>query len=687
MTSSTPAMPSAASLMAAPFKATAQSAPAAPQVPAPQKPKDADKKAGLVLKDWIEAAKRNRKRFLAQFYEIRRYAYAEDHNFQYQNMPNWFRAKVALTGEALKVFGPLLLQENPDRTVTPRDWDTPPQKARTELMQTVLNFTPEKHDLAGENREVIEDYIVGGRGVSWTGMDDTTGLPRTVFDSIENLLVDPNAVRWRDVKVVARRRRMTRFDAAALIPSAKDIIAKLPANAMRNSDTGVKNPMVTERDAGSECIYFYEIFSLVGLHQFKGGTEWLKATQPGVDQFDADNSPKKWFIGEDGTFLAETSWDVPLFKNPVDPFPCTVLDFQHHPDDIWTVSVLSDGIGYQRAINWVMTMLLGKVKITSRTVLALLKQNGTGLTAKQKDKVLIGEDLEVLEIEVKGDKMKLGDFLQQFDWSQDYVPALMQLMEMLESKYRMATGLYSILSTGQGDTQDRSAAATQMKDRNSRSRIEDMREQIAKHGAAVAKKEAITARFLVTKETIAKYFGTDEAEKWGFFASPDKMSAGYFMQYLVKAGMPEEEAAAQATELAAQAVPLDEILDSDFGIEVASARRKDIDQQIDVLTQMNNQSNPTLLQSQDPAAQGMAYMNMAALYKLMGAPKELVDAFQQQADKLRAPPPPPPPPVLNSPTGEPPGVPSAPGAGAPPVDPPGLPSTAPGLPPPTPPGL
>lgn len=638
--------------------------------PAPADPAiaAANKKAGGILKDWIENAKKTRKRFMEQFYELSRYAWAENHNFNYENVPNYFKAKVGLTGEAVKVFGPLLYQQNPNRQVTPREWATPEQKARAALMAETLNFTPKKHKLADESRAGIDEYIVSGRGVVWTGLDEGTGLARTMFDTVENLLVDPNAKRWQDVKVVGRRRCMTRFEAVALYPAAKDVIAKLPANALRASDSGAKALAGwNQQDPDSDCIYFYEIYTLVGLQQFKGGVEWLKLSSQTQGQpmsagaeFDAPNAPKKWVVGEDGTYLTCSDWEAPFHKNTVDPWPCSVLDFKQHPKDIWTASLLGDAIGYQRAINWILTLLLGKVKVTSRTVLASLKQNGQGLTPKQKDRVLVGTDIEMIEIEVKGDKAKLGDYLQQLNWDSGYIQPLMELMDQLEDKFRMATGLYSVLYSGQGDTQDRSAAATQMKDRNSRSRVEDMRDQIANWQGIIAMKEALVTRFLVGRETIAKYLGPQAAEQWGFLVPPEAAGPTYWFKYLVEQGVDAQSAAQQAEQLAAQAAPISEILDSDFSIEVSSIRRRDVDQQIDVLTEMNNQVNPSLLASPDPNDKVIAFENMAALFKVQGAPDDLVQAYRDRIQQLKMPPPMPP---MGPPPGVPPSAPTPPPQG------------------------
>ncbi|MBA2708836.1 MAG: hypothetical protein H0U59_13610, partial [Gemmatimonadaceae bacterium] len=83
-----------------------------------------NEKIGQVCKRWIDAAKKSRKRFIDQGREIMRYGFSPDYAFEYQTLaPNaFFKAKVGKTSEAIQLFTPMLWQEDPTRTLSPREW-------------------------------------------------------------------------------------------------------------------------------------------------------------------------------------------------------------------------------------------------------------------------------------------------------------------------------------------------------------------------------------------------------------------------------------------------------------------------------------------------------------------------------------------------------------------------------------
>ena len=83
-----------------------------------------NKVKGAILARLLKGDKKGKQRFQTDFNEIARYGWAKDFGFEYQTLPKdaFFRAKVALTAQAIKVFGPYLYSNNPHRTVTPKAW-------------------------------------------------------------------------------------------------------------------------------------------------------------------------------------------------------------------------------------------------------------------------------------------------------------------------------------------------------------------------------------------------------------------------------------------------------------------------------------------------------------------------------------------------------------------------------------
>lgn len=608
----------------------------------PQFNKEAKDLAGRLLKDWVEAARKCRKRFMDSGREIARYGYATNFNFEYQKMPNWFRAKVSLTAEAIKVLGPNLYQNNPQRLLTPRPTSSDFAKKRMDIMSNLLNYTPKQTALYDESRSNIDEALIYGRGVMWSGIDQRTGLVTSQYDTVRNLFLDPNATRLRDLEMAGRKRFMTRFELVDYCKrydvDVRETVMKIKSTSTRASDKDSAYEWEKqERDTDGVC--FYEIYSVVGLHRLKGGLEMLRLMTPGsteISQFDAPDEPARYLVSEDGDFIATLPWEYPIYKDKIyNRFPFSCLDFHQNPDDIWPVSPLESGLGYQRAINWLTTLVMGKSRVTMRTLMATLKINGVGFSPKQKDRILAGEDLEMIELEIKGENKKLGDFLQAFTWDSSWIGQCISLMNYFEEKYRMTTGLYAVLYAGEGQNQSRSATDASMKERNSRSRIEDMREHIANQQGEMARKEAVCSRYVYTRKDVAGILGKESADAWGFLVKPDKTGFEYWINYFMQSGMQQIQAVQSAQSTMEQAAPIDEAFEADYTVEVSSIRRRDTDLQLDLFKEQQNTVWPVLLQSPDPLAQAMAWDGLAQQGKVAGLEQSLVDEYKAYAAKLR----------------------------------------------------
>jgi hypothetical protein len=599
---------------------------------------------GSISKRLIDAGKGSRKRFLKDGLEVMRYGYAPDYNFEYQTIAPkaFFKAKAALTAEAFAVIGPYLFPQTPVRVLEPRSLD-PAVVRRTDILSQLLNYTPKEMDLRTQCRRAIIDAIGYGRGVVWTGRDAKTGLVYSMWDSVRNLITDPNARVPKERNWVARKRVRPRFAVIQEIPQAREAILKLPAYANRASD-GDGRYEWENQDTTTDCICYYEVWSKVGLHNFKGGVELLKlmgAPPPdgttgespeAAGTMQADDSPLKYCVAEDGTLLYVSEWEVPFYED--DLFPVTELDFLENPDSDWPISPLAQALGYQRAINWLITLMMGKYRFTSRTFGALAR--ASGLSPKDKDKVLIGGDIEMLEITTNGSETrKLSDYISEFQFSQDYLAVGMQFLDMLEMKYQKASGLYEILYSGDTGRQMRSAQEAALKERTSKTRIDDMKDKVAEWQATMARKEAMASRFLYTREDVTAILGEQAGNDWGFLVKPDRLSVETWAQENVAAGMMPDEAWEAAAKQYQQAVSLDSWRkEIDYSIESGSMRRRDIDTKIDALREMMNQAVPTQMQSADPGERALAYDSMAEYYEAIGVDKQLVEKYRAKAAEL-----------------------------------------------------
>lgn len=301
-------------------------------------------------------------------------------------------------------------------------------------------------------------------------------------------------------------------------------------------------------------------------------------------------------------------------------------------------------MGYQRAINWLVTLMMGKYRFTSRTVGAIIKQNGEGLADADIDKLLIGNDVEIMQIATKGEAKTLKDLVGEFNWSHDYLVHGMSLLATLEDRFQKATGLYNVLYAGESPTQSRSATDAAMKDRNSMSRINDMRQSVEKAQSKVARKEAMAARYLLKRDDIGKVLGPQAAQDWGFLVAPGSDVQGMLLDQAMQAGLPDDEALAFVQQKASQAVDPDRWrLETDYGIEADSMKRHDIDQRIDAQKELISQVVPAQIQSPDLMEKALAYQSLATYHQTIGNDAGLVKrmfAYAQQLEQMALAPPP-----------------------------------------------
>ncbi len=599
---------------------------------------------GNVCKRLLQEAQERRKRFEDSGREIMRYGYAPDYLFEYQNTnPNaWFKAKYAKTSEAFGIIKPRLMPSGvPNRMITtPNGSDDPALEARSKARMYYLNYAPRFTRWEYHRGKATLEAIGYGRGVLWTGRDSRTGLIGSTWVPVEDIWDDPNALTCDDRQMIIRQRIVPRYEAISEYPQAEAALMKLPKHDKDNRHNRGKQMPQTD-----DTIRFYEFYFLTGISGYSGSEEIVKgaAQKMGMaitnDQAKSvsmrdEGAPIKYLIDDNGTYLYECPWPIAFHNMVRDPWPCTFLDLLDNPQSIYPVSMLESGIGIQRAMNHLVTLAMGKMRHCMKVLYAVKKQDRSGLTREDIRRAIAGSDIEKIEVEFNGRVGKMEDFLSQFNWDMNWVSATQQFLGMLESIYERLTGMYTWLHTGQGQTQDRSAQATISRERNTMARIEEMRDQTREFDAIVASKECFAACSLLKPEDLAKVLPQNMQPQWGQLVSSQGKSPEYWLKQGIEQGIRDPAQLMQfAQEKLANAYTIDEIVyQSLFEIEAASTRRKDIDQQIEMMKEKMNTIVPVQLQSPDFSEKAIAYRTLALDAKLEGLPKEQENYYTQQAD-------------------------------------------------------
>ncbi len=217
--------------------------------------------------------------------------------------------------------------------------------------------------------------------------------------------------------------------------------------------------------------------------------------------------------------------------------------------------------------------------------------------------------------------LKIGDIFQQLNLD----PGLEQFEKahaMIKREFQEHSGLYDILHYGEGDTQDRSATATQFKDRTSKTRINYRLDSVVKWQGRVARKEALMARFLHTPQQIDAILGQGSGAIWGRIMPPQQPQ----VDPLTGIAAPPDPMAVDFRQW---------LLEVDYSVESTSMRRHDIDAKIEALKDQMQTVVPVQLQSVDLMEKAMAYETMAEYYSAIGGSDKLIQQQTEMAAYLR----------------------------------------------------
>jgi hypothetical protein len=599
---------------------------------------------GEICKRLHGDAKKRRVRFEESGRELMKYGYSKDYLFEYQtiNPRAWYKAKYAKTAEAFGVIVPRITPPgNANRLITLSE-PNPALAARSEARQFYLNYTPQFTGWFDHRQSVSEEAVGYGRGAVYTTRDTRTGLICSRWKPIEDIWDDPNAITPDDRHMMIVRETELRSDAIAKYPQAAEALNRLPKAGEPDACRGQQIPRT------DDVICYYVFWFDRGIHTYDGGyrlvQDMARERGQGISEDQAKtftaqmpNAPIKYLLSEEYEVLYECPWPIPFHQLVSDPWPYTFYDPIRNTQSIYPVSMLDSAIGIQRAMNHIVTLAMGKMRHDMKVSYVAKKQNRNGPSKEDVRRALAGADIERIEIEFNGTTGSISDYFEKLDWSMGWVQPTMAFLDRLESVYERLTGMYSWLHTGQGSVQDRSAEATRARERNSMARIEHMRDRGAAFDSMVARKEAFAAAHELTPDDVSKVLPPRLSQQWGNLVTPEAMSPDYWITQAQDQGIidPNQQVMFAQQNLA-MAYTLDEITyQSQFELEATSTRRKDIDQQIEMMEKTKNQVTSVQLQSQDPEDKAMGYETLALDAKLQGLPLEFQDMCRTRAQSLR----------------------------------------------------
>lgn len=506
-----------------------------------------DMKAARKLQELLDRSKNgDREAFLKTFKDLRSYGYDSDGATKrmydgWALQENDFKASINRVAEYVEIFGSHLYPQNPDASVSAQDvpdqWDL----SRFNLEAKLLDYCMKKGDLETSARRALNEALIGGRGLLWFGWNSRRNIPYAVFDTVENFGIDPDAKCPEEVNFIWRRRTKPRFEfKKAVGEDALIDISTLKGNSVN-----------------SDIIEYYEFYFRVGIHNYchldADKIDEYK-TEDGETQVEMDDSPKKFILSE-GQVVAVTDWEIPFFQ--IDAWPCRVLDFRLQPEKLWPVSTLGPALPHLKAMNWIYTAYLNRVKRTTHLTYARAKIRGVAMGDKAtEDAMGMGDqsDAGVVDVEMpNGMDPDVKKLLQPLMLDAG-MPQFELAWNITNRAFEDSTGLNDLMRAGQDSRQIRTAADADMKAKRSMTRVDDMKKQVQVWFDGILYSLAFVARYLMSSEDVGKLFGQEAGKLWGDLGTPE-MKMQEDMARMQQANMMMQQAVMQAQSAMMMAPP------------------------------------------------------------------------------------------------------------------------------------
>lgn len=485
-----------------------------------------------------------------------------------------FKVSVNKTFEFVTIFGPALYYENPVRTVKPRmPVIIPPEffgqdimtynalvqqentrvqtdGLRSTLIEAMLNWTPSEFLLGTEARSAIDEALIKGRGCLWTELYSPPGtdmkVVRSLYDSTDNLMVDPDATSFKKALWVAKKCVhpvwQVERDFGLRVGSLK---GNLESQA-KQADVDTSDDMLYDRKRGftNDLLIYWKIYSKMGIggrlqgirKDLRGPLEMfgdysyicVAENTPFPLNLSPDDTNDPQFMADPQAVFAKVAWPTPYWGQ--DEFPVSVLDFHTIHQSPWPLPHLKAGMGELKFLNWCTSFLMGKIRNTTRDFIAIKKEAGEEI----KTNILEGKDLTLLELEsTHGTISELVQFLQHPEVNGD----IWKMIAAVEENFDKRVGLTELMYGNQGATQIRSASEAKMRNQNMNVRPDDMRKQVEAWMSLVAGKEALCSRYHLVSADIQPVLGQMAAWAWTQFVSTRDINiACRQLEYRIEAG-------------------------------------------------------------------------------------------------------------------------------------------------------
>tara|TARA_R100000458_G_C8274067_1_gene248981 strand:+ start:447 stop:2720 length:2274 start_codon:yes stop_codon:yes gene_type:complete len=469
-----------------------------------------------------------------------------------------FRMTVNRVFEAVALFGPVLYHRNPTIQVTPKvlpkiepamlGVDPQDQQSVQQAQQVIyqqdqqdftkrnyaklkehyLNWLQQETDKKEQARMAINEAIIKGMSFLWTEMVQAQGSairkPRSVYVSVDDIVIDPDAQYWDDVQWIARRVVQPLWKVEREY-GLEGRIRGNKSSANKQAEIKAKNREDSESKRKGESydlIEYWQVYSKGGFGNRlrKGGI-----TKDIEENFDYEqfgdfcyiavcddcpfplNMPPEVLTADPQEMFMRSQWPIPFWTDGGWPF--SKLHFYEKPKEVWPISLIKPAIGELRFVNWCMSFLADKVAAASTTYVAIAKAAG----AEIQDQIKSGMGpYTVIEIsEIFGQRVSdVVSFLDAPAFNVDIWRMVSEVLDLIDKR----TGLTELLYGLSGGTQIRSATEADVRNQNVSVRPDDMASRVEDWLSHCAMKEMEAAEWSLSGQDVQPILGDVGALIW-----------------------------------------------------------------------------------------------------------------------------------------------------------------------------
>ena len=447
------------------------------------------------------------------------------------------------------------------------------RKVIAKLLEDYLNYTPNELDLKRHSRKVVEEAFITGAGVWWHELYQPPGseirMAGSFFDSIQNLVWDPDADEFEDIRWAARRRTQPIDEVAAKFGLSRDQLSGHIESYSSRAEEGERGYEYKKKTGKTnDLICYWEIYSKTGF-----GDRLKDADKDLSGMFDALgpncyivvaegidfplNCPPQMLqeeVDETGVppslFMA-AQWPIPFWAEP-NGWPFTLLAWHGKPGYSWPISLIRPGIGELRFINWAMSFLATRIATSSQTLIGVSKAADPDLKAKILEKAESGFNIVEISEAVGRSVSDVISVFQMPGVTQDMYNIISEVTALFDRRVGLTELIY-----GMTRASFRSAAEATVKSEQISVRPDDYANILEDALSEVARKEALLARWLIYPQDVAPLLGPMAAQAWQLHVQeedPDAIVREY--SYRVEAGSVRKPNAATRVEQINQAMQI-----------------------------------------------------------------------------------------------------------------------------------